>query len=80
MKHSIGEFKMATTTTEEEVPLIFVKAPAGAEDLMFGFGSTAQLREGENTAISLINASHIPYDSTRSVKDVLDELLAAAGA
>ena len=62
------------TTDEEKV--IFVKDLGGAEDLMFGFGTTAQLREGENTTITLINASHIPYDDTRSVKDVLDELLA----
>ena len=65
---------MATDIDEK---IIFVKAQAGVEDLMFGFGTTAQLREGETTTITLINASNIPYDSTRSVKDVLDELLAA---
>ena len=56
---------------------IFVKQKAGAEDLLFGLGTTAQVREGENVTINLINADTIPYDSTRSVKDVLDELLAS---
>ena len=68
---------MATTTDDNK--LIFVKQLAGQEDLMFGLGTTAQVREGETVTITLINADSIPYDSTRSVKDVLDELLAAVG-
>ena len=59
---------------------IYVKQKAGAEDLLFGMGSTSQIRQGENVKINLINASHIPYDSTRSVKDVLDQLLANQGS
>lgn len=64
---------MATTTE----PLVFVKQLAGAEDLMFGTGTTSQVREGQTVTVSLINADTIPYDSTRSVKDVLDQLLLA---
>lgn len=62
--------------TEEEDKLIFVKQLAGAEDLAFGFGSVSQIREGENVIVTLLNADNIPYDNTRSVKQVLDELLA----
>ncbi|MCI4437399.1 MAG: hypothetical protein JHC33_11390 [Ignisphaera sp.] len=64
---------MADATTQET--LVFVKQLAGAEDLMFGTGTTSQVREGQTVTLSLINADTIPYDSTRSVKDVLDELL-----
>ena len=67
--------------TETDEPLVFTRQVLGAEDIIFGFGSIAQIREGENVAISLVNSSVIPYDSTRSVKDVIDELLVAqAGA
>ena len=66
---------MATETTEE--PLVFTRQVLGAEDIIFGFGSIAQIREGENVSISLVNSAHIPYDSTRSVKDVIDGLLLA---
>ena len=66
---------MATDTENKK---IFIKQRAGAEDLLFGLGTTAQVREGENVTVNFINASTIPYDSTRSVKDVLDELLAGA--
>lgn len=66
---------MATDTTIEDKQ-IFVKQLAGEEDLLFGLGTTAQVREGETVTITLISAASIPYDSTRSVKDVLDELLA----
>jgi hypothetical protein len=55
--------------------LVFTRQPAGAEDLIFGFGTVSQIRGSENVVISAINASSIPYDSQRSVKDVLDELL-----
>ncbi len=70
---------MAQDTVEPTV-LVFTKQILGVEDLATGFGTLAQIREGENVSVTLINASHIPYDSTRSVKDVLDALLAAQGA
>ena len=67
---------MATDTEEKK---IFVKQKAGAEDLLFGLGTTAQVREGETVTINLINADTIPYDSTRSVKQALDEIFATLG-
>ena len=68
-----------TTTTDTTAPLVFVKQLGGAEDLMFGIGTTSQVREGETVTVSLINAETIPYDSTRSVADVLAELLLKVG-
>ncbi len=70
---------MAETLITDEGKIIFVKQLAGAEDLMFGFGSVSQVREGDNTTINLINAHTIPYDATRSVGDVLDFLLSFHG-
>ena len=70
---------MADTSTNEDGKVIFVKQVAGAEDLMFGFGSISQVREGENTTINLINAHTIPFDNTRSVGDVLEYLLSFHG-
>ena len=40
--------------TEDEEKLVFTRQIVGAEDLAFGFGSVSQIREGENTTISLI--------------------------
>jgi len=65
--------QVETTETDK---LVFTRQVAGAEDLIFGFGSTAQIREGESVTISLINADTIPFDTTRTVKQVLDEILA----
>ncbi len=67
-----------TDTTDTTTPneIVFVKQRAGAEDLMFGFGTTAQIRGGENITLQMINAATIPYDNTRSVKAALDELFA----
>ena len=64
------------TTTEDTPKLVFARQLAGAEDLIFGFGSTAQIREGENVTITFINADTIPYDATRTIKQALDELFA----
>jgi len=67
---------MATDTTTEDstTQLVFTRQVMGAEDLIFGFGSTSQIREGQNIAITLINADVIPYDNTRTIKQALDEL------
>ena len=62
-----------TTTTK-----VYTKQIAGAEDLLFGFGTVMQFREGEAITITQINAANIPYDESRSVKDVLDQLLAGS--
>ena len=61
--------------TEATTTQVYTKQVAGAEDLIFGFGSTAQIRNGENVTITLINADTIPFDNTRTVKQVIDELL-----
>ena len=71
---------MATETITEAESLVFTRQLMGAEDILFGFGSTAQIREGENTTISLVNADTIPYDSARSVKQALDEIFAQLGS
>ena len=62
--------------TETDTKVVFSRQLAGAEDLIFGFGSTSQIREGENTTITYINADTIPYDGTRTVRQALDELFA----
>ena len=61
-----------------EKTLLFAKQKAGAEDMYCGFGTLMQFRQGEGITITKINASTIPYDETRSVKDVLDQLLAGS--
>ena len=63
-----------TLTDEIQDKLIFIRQKAGAEDLIWGFGSEQQIREGKNVIVSMINADTIPYDSSRSVKDALDEI------
>ena len=55
--------------------LKFTRQLAGAEDLKFGFGSLTQIRNGQVVVLSEINADTIPYDATRSVKDVIDAIL-----
>ena len=63
---------------------IFVKDRIGTEDLLFGFDTTQQIRDGEFVTISKINAESIPYrklDGTVvSVKTALDELFNLQGA
>jgi len=70
---------MSTEVLAKGEQLVFTRQLAGEEDLLLGFGIVAQIRGSENVAVTAINASTIPYDSTRSVKDVLDELLSKIG-
>ena len=56
--------------------VVFVKQLGGVEDLQFGFGSVMQIRNGQSVTISLINAETIPYDSTHTVKDMIDAIIA----
>ncbi len=65
-----------TTTT----PLVFTRQLAGAEDLLFGFGAVSQVRQGDNVTLTKLNASTIPYDSTRTVADALDEIFTRLNA
>jgi len=73
---------MADSTCEDimdkEVKLAdlrFVKQLGGVEDLMWGFGSVTQLRNGQAVTISLINADNIPYDQMDSVKTIIDRII-----
>ncbi len=65
---------MAEPTTNED-ELVFTRQLMGAEDMIFGFGAESQIRDGDTTVVTYINSAHIPYDSTRSVKQVIDEIL-----
>ncbi len=53
----------------------FVKQLGGSEDLLFGFGSIVQVRNGQPVTITKINAETIPYDSIESVKSIIDQIL-----
>ena len=54
----------------------FIKQLGGVEDLVFGFGTVMQIRSGQSVIISLINAETIPYDSTNTVKSIIDQIIA----
>jgi len=58
--------------------IIFVKNLIGGEDMLFGFGTEQQIRDGEIVVISRINAHSIPYRKVNGDKvtigDALDEL------
>ena len=56
--------------------LRFVKQLGGVEDLMWGFGSVTQLRNGQAVTITNINADSIPYDQADSVKTIIDRIVA----
>ena len=56
--------------------LKFVKQLGGVEDLMWGFGSVTQLRNGQAITITNINATHIPYNDTDSVQSIIDKITA----
>jgi len=56
--------------------LRFVKQLGGVEDLMWGFGSVSQLRNGQAVTITAINSAAIPYDQTDSVKTIIDKIIA----
>ena len=53
----------------------FVKQLGGTEDLLFGFGTVMQIRNGQSVVISLVNATTIPYDTTDTVKSIIDKIL-----
>ncbi len=55
--------------------ITFIKQLGGVEDLVFGFGTIMQIRNGNSVTISLINAETIPYDTTDTVKSVIDKIL-----
>lgn len=47
---------------------------AGFEDLIFGFGSVTQNRNGRQVSITKLNAQNIPFDELRTLKKVVDDL------
>ncbi len=55
--------------------ITFIKQLGGVEDLQFGFGTVVQIRNGQTVTISLINAETIPFDTTDTVKSILDKIL-----
>ena len=54
------------------------KAAGGVEDLTFGMGTETQIRKGQQTTITQINADKIPYSSTQSTKAKVDQVDAKA--
>ena len=58
---------------------VYVKQKMVEQDIEFGLSSIVQIRRGIRIEGKQVNADSIPFDATRSVKDVLDELLANAG-
>ena len=68
---------MATELEEDFLQSVtFIKQLGGVEDLVFGFGTVMQIRSGQSVTISLINAETIPYDTTDTVKSILDKIIA----
>jgi len=55
--------------------LKFMKQLGGVEDLLWGFGSIMQIRNGQAVTITLINADAIPYDNVDSIKTIIDKIL-----
>lgn len=55
--------------------VVFVKQLGGAEDLIFGFGTIMQIRNGNMVVVSRINADTIPYDESDTVKTIIDKIL-----
>ncbi len=56
--------------------VVFVKQLGGVEDLMFGFGTVMQIRNGNTVVVSLISAEAIPYDTADTVKSIIDKIIA----
>ena len=55
--------------------LKFMKQLGGVEDLLWGFGSIMQIRNGQAITLTLINADAIPYDNVDSVKAIIEKIL-----
>lgn len=50
----------------------------GLEDLLFGTGTTSQVRGGVATTVTKINAANLPFDETQNLAQALDGINAAA--
>ena len=58
---------------------VYVKQRIVEQDVEFGLGKVIQIRSGQRIEGTQINASSIPYDASRTVADVLKQLLDAQG-
>jgi len=70
---------MAEAITPVPQQSVYVKQKMCAQDIEFGLSRVVQIRRGLRVEGIQINADTIPFDATRSIKDVLEELMAAAG-
>ena len=63
---------------DEKQDNVFITNLAGVEDLLLGYENEQQIRDGEITVTSAINAHSIPYThsdaSINTVGDALDKL------
>ncbi len=68
---------------ELEQENVFITNLAGVEDLLLGYENEQQIRDGEITVTSAINAHNIPYThvdpSINTVGDALDKLFTLGG-
>lgn len=54
------------------------------EDILFGQGQIQQIRAGNNYIVTKVNAESLPYsgdpdtDDVKSVKEIIDDILAAS--
>ena len=58
---------------------VYVKQKIVAQDVELGMGKVVQIRVGQRVEGDQINSFNIPYDASRSIGDVLKELLDANG-
>jgi len=47
----------------------------GLEDVLFGVGIVTQTRDGKDVDVTRINAANLPFDETRTLKELVNELL-----
>ena len=68
---------MADVDNQDDIlkNVVFVKQLGGSEDLMFGFGTIVQIRNGRTVVISKINAASIPFSDTESIEAIINKIL-----
>lgn len=50
------------------------KNKASLEDLLFGVGTEVQTRGNQQVTVTKINAANMPFDATRSLQEMVDEM------
>jgi len=58
---------------------VYTKHRIGAQDINFGIGTEIQIRNGKRVEVKWVDSSDIPYEQGKSVKEILDELVAKVG-